>query len=381
MGAHPFFRVRPDLSPVQPCQFPYRNSWATIAVSSARNTPLRLLKKRRTAINKQILLAARPQGVPKPADFRLNEAPIPEPAAGELLVRAVYLSVDPYMRGRMVDRKSYAAPVQLGDVMVGQVVGVVEKSNASEYTAGDVVAGHLGWQQFATCTPDQVYSIRGELPISTALHVVGMPGLTAYFGLLHVCEPKSGETVVVSGAAGAVGTAVGQIARIQGCRVVGIAGSDEKIDYITNELGFDAGINYKTAEIYPALKETCPDGIDVYFDNVGGTTTDAVFGLINVHGRMAICGQISQYNATEVQYGPRLLWNLIVKRAKVEGLLVSDFADRFSEGRKALHTWVSEGKLKYRERITDGIENAPQAFIEMLGGANIGKQLVRVSAE
>ena len=294
-------------------------------------------------------------------------------------MRAEYLSVDPYMRGLMTDRKSYADPVPLGAVMVGEVVGIVEQSRDAAFAEGDLVRGHLGWQQYAACTPDRLRRVTPGLPISTALHVVGMPGLTAYFGLLTVCEPKSGETVVVSGAAGAVGTAVGQIAQTVGCRVVGIAGSDEKIDFITNELGFDAGINYKTSEVYPALEAACPDGIDVYFDNVGGTTTDAAFALINVHARLAICGQISQYNLVKPELGPRLLGNLIVKRAKVEGLLVTDFASRYREALQDLHTWVLEEKLRYRERITDGIENAPQAFMEMLAGANIGKQLVRVS--
>jgi NADPH-dependent curcumin reductase CurA len=332
-------------------------------------------------MNQQITLAARPEGFPQQSDFRLIESPIPEPREGEILVRTIYLSVDPYMRGRMSDRKSYADPVNIGDVMVGEVVGIVEHSNDPRYAAGDVVAGHLGWQQYAICTANQLRRVPKGLPISTALHVVGMPGLTAYFGLLAVCDPKSGETVVVSGAAGAVGTAVGQIAKLKGCRVVGVAGSSEKIEFLTSELGFDSGINYKTDDIYNGLKESCPDGIDVYFDNVGGTTTDAVFALINVHARMAICGQISQYNLTEPEQGPRVLWNLIVKRAKVPGMLVTDFADRYGEAIRELYGWVGEGKLKYRERITEGIENAPTAFIEMLNGANLGKQLVRVSAE
>jgi hypothetical protein len=344
-------------------------------------TKRKTFRTRSRAINKQITLAARPDGFPKPSDFHVAESPIPVLKEGEVLVRTIYLSVDPYMRGRMEDRKSYADPVQLGDVMVGEVVGTVEKSRSSTFAEGDIVRGHLGWQQYAACTADQLRRVKDGLPISTALHVVGMPGLTAYFGLLTVCAPKSGETVVVSGAAGAVGTAVGQIAKIKGCRVVGIAGSEAKIDFITGELGFDAGINYKTTEIYPALKNTCPEGIDVYFDNVGGPTTDAVFALINVHARMAICGQISQYNLTEAEQGPRVLWNLIVKRAKVEGLLVTDFADRYREALQDLHSWVRDGQLKYRERITDGIENAPRAFMEMLAGANIGKQLVRVSPE
>ncbi len=296
-------------------------------------------------------------------------------------MRTIYLSVDPYMRGRMKERKSYADPVKLGDVMVGEVVGVVEKSHVAELPEGEIVRGHLGWQQYAVCEPGLVRRIPDGLPISTALHVVGMPGLTAYFGLLSVCDPKPGETVVVSGAAGAVGTTVGQIAKIKGCRAVGVAGSEEKVDFVTKELGFDAGINYKTEEIYSALENACPKGIDAYFDNVGGTTTDAVFSLINIHGRMAICGQISQYNLAQPEQGPRLLWNLIAKRARVEGLLVTDFAAEHDKALAELRGWVAEGKLKYRERITEGIENAAQAFLEMMQGANIGKQLVRVSQE
>ena len=285
------------------------------------------------------------------------------------------------MRGRMADRKSYADPVGLGDVMVGEIVGVVEQSRAASFNEGEVVRGHLGWQEYAACSPAGLRRVNSSLPVTTALHVVGMPGLTAWFGLLAVGEPRRGETVVVSGAAGAVGMTVGQIARSMGCRVVGIAGSDEKIEFITRELGFDAGINYKTDDVYAALAAKCPDGIDVYFDNVGGTITDAVFALINVHARIAICGQISQYNLVEPEMGPRLLVNLIVKRAKVEGLLVTDFASRYREALRDLRTRVQEGTLVYRERITDGIENAPQAFIEMLGGQNIGKQLVRVGVE
>lgn len=326
-------------------------------------------------------MASRPSGLPTPADFELTETPIPEPDVGQVLVRANYLSVDPYMRGRMNDRKSYAAPVKVGDVMVGEVVGVVQKSKDAALSEGDVVCGHLGWQEYGVSPSKYLRRVQPGPPISTALHVVGMPGLTAYFGLLDVCEPKAGETVVVSGAAGAVGTAVGQIAKLQGCRVVGIAGSDEKIEFITGELGFDVGINYKTQEVYPALAKACPDGIDAYFDNVGGTTTDAVFPLLSVHARMAICGQISQYNLEEPEQGPRLLWNLIIKRAKVQGLLVTDFADRYDQALEQLFHWVQDGKLKYREQITEGIENAPQAFIGLFRGANIGKQLVRLAPE
>ena len=330
--------------------------------------------------NKQILLHSRPDGFPELSNFRLAETEIPECKTDEVLIRTSYLSVDPYMRGRMRDRKSYAPPVELNSVMVGECVGVIEQSSSDRFKVGDSVAAEIGWQQFGVMPANRVRRVKPGLPISTALHVVGMPGLTAYFGLLHVCEPVEGETVVVSGAAGAVGTAVGQIAKLKGCRVVGIAGSDEKTDYLVNELGFDAAINYKTTEsIYKALKNHCPDGIDVYFDNVGGTTTDAVFALINVHARMAICGQISQYNLAEAEYGPRVLWNLIVKRAKVQGLLVSDFAAHFAKAAHDLHQWVASGKIKYRETVTEEIENAPQAFIDLLSGGNIGKQLVKVS--
>lgn len=331
--------------------------------------------------NKQIRLVSRPEGVPEKGNFEIVESPVPEPADGEVLVRSAYLSVDPYMRGRLRDRKSYADPVAIGDVMVGESVGYVEKSRADGFSKGDAVAADFGWQQFGVLNATKVRKLKSGLPISTALHVIGMPGLTAYFGLLHVCEPKSGETVVVSGAAGAVGTIVGQIAKLHGCRVVGVCGSEEKIDFITKELGFDEGINYKTSEsIYKDLKKACPEGIDVYFDNVGGTTTDAVFSQLNVHARMAICGQISQYNLAEAELGPRVLWNLIVKRAKVQGLLVTDFAPHYASAIRELFNWVSAGKIKYRETVAEGIENAPHAFISMLAGANIGKQLVRISS-
>lgn len=331
-------------------------------------------------INRQILLNSRPDGFPELDNFRLVESELSACPENHVVIRTQYLSVDPYMRGRMRDRASYAPPVKLGDVMVGECVGVIQESRSDRFQIGDTVAGEIGWQEYGMVEASKVRKVKPGLPPSTALHVVGMPGLTAYFGLLHICEPKKGETVVVSGAAGAVGTAVGQIAKLKGCRVVGIAGSDEKISFITNELGFDAGINYKTTEsVYKDLKTNCPDGIDVYFDNVGGPITDSVFPLINVHSRMAICGQISQYNASEAEMGPRVLWNLIVKRAKVQGLLVSDFAAHFGQAAWDLHNWVAEGKLKYRETITQGIENAPQAFIDLLSGGNIGKQLVQVS--
>lgn len=331
--------------------------------------------------NRKIVLKSRPDGFPQLDNFELIEEGMSDCPADHVRIRAQFLSVDPYMRGRMRDQASYAPPVPLGEVMVGECVGIVEESKSARFKTGDVVAAEIGWQEYGVMDGRKVRHVKPGLPASTALHVVGMPGLTAYFGLLHVCAPKEGETVVVSGAAGAVGTVVGQIAKLKGCRVVGVAGSDEKVSFITDELGFDKGINYKTSEsIYKALQSACPDGIDVYFDNVGGPITDAVFGLLNVHARMAICGQISQYNLSKAEMRPRVLWNLIVKRAKVQGLLVSDFFEHFSTASRELHTWVAEGRLKYRETITDGIENAPAAFISLFNGGNLGKQLVRISA-
>jgi NADPH:quinone reductase len=335
------------------------------------------------AINKQITLAARPSGMPKPSDFKLIESPVPEPGAGEFVVRTLYVSVDPYMRGRMNDAKSYAPPVQIGEVMGAGAVGKVVASKNPQFQAGDVVEGFFGWQQYAISNGAGVRKIDPSLaPVSTALGILGMPGLTAYFGLLDIGKPRAGETVLVSGAAGAVGSLAGQIAKIKGCRVVGIAGSDEKIAWLRDELGFDAAFNYKTATNYTAkLAELCPKGVDVYFDNVGGTITDAVFPLINVGARIAVCGQIAQYNADKPEPGPRLLGHLIVKQARAEGFLVFRYASRYAEGLTEMAGWLKAGKLKYREQFVDGIENAPRAFIGMLQGENTGKQLVRVAAE
>ncbi len=333
-----------------------------------------------TETNRRITLAARPVGYPKESDFKLVEAPVPQPGEGELLARTLYLSVDPYMRSRMNDVKSYAPPVGIGEVMVGGTVSRVSASNHPDFKEGDIVEGRLGWQDYAVSDGTGLRKVDPSLaPISTALGVLGMPGMTAYFGLLDICRPRSGETVVVSGAAGAVGSLVGQIARIQGCRAVGIAGSDGKVNYIVNELGFDAGFNYKTVSDYQAeLAAHCPGGIDVYFDNVGGAITDAVFNLINVKARIAVCGQISQYNLEKPELGPRNLWALIRNQARVEGFLVFQFAERFEEGMRQMAAWIAAGKLKYREEIAEGLENTPRTFIGMLKGANTGKQLVKV---
>jgi NADPH-dependent curcumin reductase CurA len=332
-------------------------------------------------MNKQITLAQRPRGFPKDSDFRLVESPVPSPGEGQFLVRSLYLSVDPYMRGRMNDAPSYAPPVQIGEVMTGGVVGRVMESRHPRFAEGDIVMGYFGWQEYAVSNGEGVTKVDPALaPISTALGVLGMPGLTAYFGLLEIGKANPGETVVVSGAAGAVGSCVGQIARIKGCRVVGIAGSDAKVDWLVRELGFDAGFNYKTSpDYYKKLQELCPRGIDCYFDNVGGAITDAALRLINPHARIAICGQISQYNLEKPEMGPRLLGMLVMRTARVEGFLVFQFADRYAEALRQLASWVKDGRLKHREEIVEGIENAPWAFMAMLQGENIGKQLVKIA--
>ena len=334
-------------------------------------------------MNRQILLATRPEGLPKQSDFRLVEQPIPAPAEGQFLVKTNYLSVDPYMRGRISEAKSYAEPVGIGEVMVGGTVGTVAESRHPRYRPGDVVVGYWGWQEYAISDGQGIERFDASLArTSTALGVLGMPGMTAYFGLLEIGKPRPDETVFVSGAAGAVGSLVGQIAKIKGCRVIGSAGSQGKADYLTSELGFDAAFNYKEMKDYVAkLQEVCPDGIDVYFDNVGGALTDAAFTQINVGARIVVCGQIDQYNATRPPRGPRLLWHLIVKQARAEGFLVFKFANRFREGQEQMARWIKEGRVKYRESIVDGLENTPQAFIGLFHGDNFGKQLVRVATE
>lgn len=332
--------------------------------------------------NKQIVLAARPVGFPKDSDFKLIESPIPNAGDGQILVQSIFISVDPYMRGRMNDVKSYAPPVAIGGVMGGGAVGKVIQSNNAAFNEGDIVEGMFGWQEYAVSNGQGVRKIDPSLaPISTALGILGMPGLTAYFGLLEIGKPQPGETVVVSGAAGAVGSIVGQIAKIKGCRAIGIAGADDKVAYLNVELGFDAAFNYKTVDDYFAkLKECCPNGIDVYFDNVGGAITDAVFRLINTKARISICGQISQYNLEELELAPRLiLTSLLVKQARAEGFLVFQFADRYPEALVQMAQWLNEGKLKYAEDIEEGIENTPGAFMAMLKGRNTGKQLVKIA--
>lgn len=334
------------------------------------------------SLNREFLLVSRPKGMPTDKNFQLRTGPIPEAKDGEVLVETIYLSVDPYMRGRMSGIKTYTAPFELNEVLTGGVVGKVVDSKNKDYQVGDIVEGRLNWADYSVSNGKGLRKVDSSLaPISTALGVVGMPGLTAYFGLLDIGKPKAGETVVVSGAAGAVGTVVGQISKIHGCRVVGIAGSDEKNAFLEKELGFDATINYKTENVKDALKEKCPNGVDVYFDNVGGEISDAVMHLLNFQARIAICGVISEYNNTEVAYGPRIQRFLLNRSALMKAYIVRDYSERFSEAYEQLGKWVKEGKLTYRENIVDGLENAPKAFVGLFHGENIGKQLVRVREE
>jgi NADPH-dependent curcumin reductase CurA len=331
--------------------------------------------------NRRILLASRPTGWPDASNFNLVSEPVPEPGAKEVLVRALWLSVDPYMRGRMSAAKSYAKPVEVGEVMTGGVVGQVAKSNHPAFKPGDIVEGSLGWQDYALADAALLRKIDPRLaPIQTAVGILGMPGMTAYFALLEVCKPKAGDTVVVSGAAGAVGQIVGQLAKINGCRAVGIAGGDDKLDHIKRELGFDATINYKTSnDLNKAIAAACPGGVDVYFDNVGGPVTDAVFNNLAFKSRIVICGQISQYNLDKPDLGPRNLRYMLVNRARMEGFLVWDWRDRYPEALKRLAGWIKDGRIKYTEHVTEGLEKTPEAFIAMLKGANLGKALVKVA--
>ncbi|MCF6137361.1 NADP-dependent oxidoreductase [Pseudalkalibacillus berkeleyi] len=329
---------------------------------------------------KQIRLKERPVGMPTYETFDWTNNEVSEPSEGEVLLKSIYISVDPYMRGRMNDQKSYVEPYRVGEVISGGVIAEVVKSNSAEYVPGDLVIGNLGWQTYQIANEDHLRKIDPkQAPISTHLGVIGMPGMTAYFGLLDIGKPESGETVVVSGAAGAVGTVVGQIAKIAGARVVGIAGTDEKIKYLKEELHFDEVINYKSDQYFEALREACPKGVDVYYDNVGGEVSDAVLRLINKGARIPICGQISLYNLEKPDYGMRVQPNLLVNSALMKGFIVSDYGAHFEEAIKDLSNWLQEGKLKYKETIVEGFENIPEAFIGLFKGENIGKYIVKVA--
>ncbi len=327
---------------------------------------------------KQIILASRPQGLPNAENFKMEEVKLPEIKEGELLLEGVYYSVDPYMRGRMNDAKSYVPPFETGKPLSGGVVAKVLESKSANFKSGDMVTGNLPWQQKIIVSDKDLIKIDTSLaPASYYLGILGMTGLTAYFGLMYIGKPKAGETVVVSGAAGAVGTVVGQIAAIHGCYVVGIAGSDDKVNTLKEDFGFDAAINYKTtSNMKKAIAETCTKGVDIYFDNVGGEISDAVIANINFHARIALCGQISLYNSTEVPMGPRLQPMLLTRSVLMQGFIVSNFQASFPQGIKQLAAWVKEGKIKSTETIEKGFGNLPQALLGLFKGDNTGKMLV-----
>jgi len=328
--------------------------------------------------NLQVLLASRPVGWATEANFKIVRTPIPTPAEGQILVRNHYLSLDPYMRGRMNAGKSYAPRQELDEVMTGRTVGEVIESRNAKFKQGDIVQGNLGWQQYACTDGTGVRQVdASRAPLSAYLGVLGMPGVTAWVGLLDICGPKPGETVVVSAASGAVGSAVGQIAKLKGCRAVGIAGGKEKCDYVVKELGFDACVDYKAGALDADLEAAAPKGIDCDFENVGGAILDAVLRRMNAFSRIAVCGLISQYNATE-PYGVKEFHAILTNRIKIQGFIVSDRMALWPQALADLTDWFAAGKLKYRETVTPGLENAPKAFIGLLKGQNFGKQLVKL---
>ncbi|MCY4109430.1 MAG: NADP-dependent oxidoreductase [Chloroflexi bacterium] len=333
-------------------------------------------------VNRCWLLASYPTGEPSLDNFEFATAAIPEPAPGQVLVRSIYMSLDPYMRGRMRPGPSYTTPNQMGEVIEAGAVGVVESSLHPDVPEGVIVQGRIGWQEFGVLSGEEVRVVDPSLaPISTALGVLGMPGMTAYFGLLEVGRPKPAETVLVSAASGAVGGLVGQIAKIKGCRVVGIAGTEAKCSYVVDELGYDASINHRTADVEREIQRLCPDGVDVYFDNVGGKVLDATLQNINVGARIVICGMISEYNLATPEIAPRPTRTLLVRRARMEGFLVFDFEKRYPDGRRQMAQWIDEGRIKYKEDVVEGLENAPRAFFGLLRGDNFGKLLIKVSGE
>lgn len=329
-------------------------------------------------INVQVLLDKRPSGWVQETDFRIVESAIPEIADGKLLVRNHYLSLDPYMRNRMNDAKSYAKSVALGEVMVGETVGEVIASRHPDFKPGTFVAGRFGWQLYAVSDGSDARQVEDSgLPLSAHLGILGMPGVTAYIGLLDIGQPKPGETVVVSAASGAVGSVVGQLARIRGCRAVGIAGGPDKCRYVVEELGFEACVDYKAGRVAEDLQKAAPNGIDVCFENVGGEIFDTALGLLNPFSRIALCGLVSQYNVTE-PYGMKNIHCLLTNRVNLKGFIVFDHLELWPAARHDLTRWVKDGRIKYRETIARGIENAPAAFIGMLKGKNLGKQLVKL---
>jgi NADPH-dependent curcumin reductase CurA len=336
--------------------------------------------------NRRIVLASRPKGEPDEDNFRMETADIPEPKEGQVLLRTLYLSLDPYMRGRMSAAPSYAPPVEVGQTMEGGTISEVVESRSDQLKSGDVVLSYSGWQEYALADPNKIQKIDATVaPLTTRLGVLGMPGMTAYTGLLNIGQPKPGETVVVAAAAGPVGSAVGQIAKIKGCRAVGIAGGRQKCDLVVKELGFDACVDHRGANFDSELKASCPKGIDVYFENVGGRVLQAVLPLLNGFARVPVCGLIAWYNMAELPPGPDhlpvLMSSILVKRLTLRGFIVSDFAAQQNEFVSDMSKWLRDGKVKYREDVVDGLQNAVEAFKGMLRGKNFGKLLVRVAPE
>jgi len=333
-----------------------------------------------TDMNKVITLAKRPVGEPSLSNFNFEKEEKPSPADGEILLKALYVSVDPYMRGRMNDADSYIPPFKLDQPIEGGVVAEVVESRNGDFEEGDVVVGHMGWKQLQTTAGEGLRKVDADaVPLSAYLGILGMTGLTAYLGLSEIGKPKEGETLVVSGAAGAVGSVVGQIGKIKGCRVVGIAGSDEKVEMLKNKFGFDAGINYKTTDdMAAAVAETCPDGVDVYFDNVAGEISDGVHQNMNRFGRIVNCGAIAHYNDTSMPVGPRVEPMLIKKSMLMQGFIIGNYEDKFPEAVQQLAQWLKDGHLKFSETIVEGFDNIPQAFLDLFEGANKGKMVVKV---
>jgi NADPH-dependent curcumin reductase CurA len=332
-----------------------------------------------TLINKQFKLAARPVGLPKRSDWTYEENPVASPGAGELLIRVKYISLDPAMRGWMNAGKSYIEAVEIGAVMRAGTLGEVIASNHPDFAVSDFVSGAQGVQTYAISDGKGLFKVDPKLaPLPKYLNALGMPGMTGYFGLLDVGQPKAGETVLVSAASGAVGQVVGQIARIKGCRVIGIAGGAEKCAYAVQELGYDACIDYKKGPLFDGLAEHCPKGVDVFFDNVGGDILDAVLTRIRMKARIVICGAISQYNATEAIQGPKNYLSLLVNRARMEGIVVFDWAPRYGEAVTAIAQWMAAGKLKSKEDIVEGIETFPETLLKLFSGENFGKLILKV---
>lgn len=331
-------------------------------------------------MNNTITLNSRPVGKPQLSDFKFVEEEMPLLKDGEILLKTKFVSVDPYLRGRMSDAKSYVPPFELQKAMNSGVVAEVVESQNDQYKVGDFVTGSLDWKEFQTSSGKNLLKVdNGAAPLSNYLGVLGMTGLTAYFGLTEIGKPHKGETIVVSGAAGAVGSVVGQIAKIFGCRVVGIAGSEEKVEMLKTKFGFDAAINYNTTEnMMKAISEACPNGVDIYFDNVGGTISDSVHANINRLGRIVVCGAISAYNDTSIPQGPRVEHFLIRKSALMQGFIVGNYAEQFPDGMKQLSQWLSEGKLISTETIVEGFKNIPQAFLDLFEGKNKGKMIVKI---